>query len=134
MPMQVCNGAMLKCACAVPPGISTLVVLPQNRTMTSSQPAANIMDNKPMINILPFGMCISPTNPAFVSATAAAFGVPTPVPCTPLTPAPWITGSPTVMLGNMPALNNTSILACALGPPPGCITILMPGQFTEMIP
>ena len=133
MPMHVCNGAVLKCMFAVPPGISTLVVLPQNRTMTSSQPAANIMDNKPMINIPPFGMCTSPTNPAFVSATAAAFGVPTPVPCIPLTPAPWITGAPTVMLGNMPALNNTSVLACTLGLP-GCITILMPGQFTEMIP
>jgi len=133
MPMHVCNGATLKCMFAVPPGISTLIVLPQNRVMTSNQPAANIMDHKPMVNIPPFGMCISPTNPAFVSATAAAMGVPTPVPCTPATPAPWMPGSPTVLLGNMPALNNTSVLACALGAP-GCITILMPGQFTEQIP
>ena len=133
MSMHVCNGAVLKCMFAVPPGISTLIVLPINRVMTSNQPAANIMDNKPIVNIPTFGMCMSPTNPAFVSATAAALGVPTPVPCVPATPAPWITGAPTVMLGNMPALNNTSVLACVLGAP-GCITITMPGQFTEQIP
>jgi hypothetical protein len=38
-----------------------------------------------------------------------------------------------VMLGNMPVLNNTSVLACTLGLP-GCITIMMPGQLTEMVP
>jgi len=133
MSMHVCNGAVLKCMFAVPPGISTLIVLPINRVMTSNQPAANIMDNKPIVNIPTFGMCMSPTNPAFVSATSAAMGVPTPVPCVPATPAPWVTGAPTVLVANMPALNNTSTLACALGTP-GCITITMPGQFTEQIP
>lgn len=133
MSMHVCNGATLKCLFAVPPGITTLVVLPQNRVMTGNQPAANIMDNKPMVNIPSFGMCMSPTNPAFISATAAAMGTPTPVPCIPATPAPWVPGSPTVMMGNMPALNNTSMLACVLGTP-GCISVLVPGQFTEQIP
>ena len=88
MPFHVCNGATLKCMFAFPPGISTLVVLPQNRTLTSNQPAANIMGHIPLANIMTFGMCISPTNPAFVAATAAALGVPTPVPCIPATPAP----------------------------------------------
>ena len=133
MSMHVCNGAVLKCMFAVPPGISTLIVLPINRVMTSNQPAANIMDNKPIVNIPTFGMCMSPTNPAFVAATSAAMGVPTPVPCVPATPAPWITGAPTVLVANMPALNNTSTLACVLGTP-GCITIAMPGQLTEQIP
>lgn len=130
MGMLICTGAMLQCSFGAAP--STLMVLPANKVFTGT-PTANIMDNKPMVNIMPFGMCISPTNPAFVAATAAAFGVPTPVPCTPLTPAPWLTGAPTVMLGNLPALNNTSVLACTLGLP-GCITILAPGQFTEQIP
>ncbi|MFO1350317.1 MAG: PAAR-like protein [Gammaproteobacteria bacterium] len=76
---------------------------------------------------------MSPTNPAFVSATAAAMGVPTPVPCIPATVAPWVTGSPTVMLGNVPALNNTSMLTCALGAP-NCIFIMVPGEVTEQIP
>ena len=132
MPQHVCNGATLKCMFAVPPGVSTLIVLPQNRMLTSNQPAANIMDHVPIVNIPTFGMCISPTNPAFVSATAAAMGVPTPVPCVPATPAPWVTGAPTVLLGNFPALDNISTLACALGTP-GCIMVMVPGQLTEQI-
>jgi hypothetical protein len=128
MAIQVCMGATLQCSFGVAP--SALVVLPQNRTLTGT-PDANIMDNKPFVNILPFGMCSSPANPAIAAATAAALGVLTPMPCTPVTPAPWITGSPTVLIGSMPALNNTSKLMCAYG---GVIQILVPGQMTEMVP
>jgi Domain of unknown function (DUF4280) len=78
MALQVCNGAMLKCSMGVAP--STLVVLPIHRVMSSSQPAANIKDHIPMVNIMPFGMCTSPTNPAVVAAMGA------PVPCVPVTP------------------------------------------------
>ena len=70
MPFHVCNGATLKCAMAVPPGISTFVVLPIHRMQTSYQWAANINDHVPMVNVMPFGMCMSPGNPAFVAATA----------------------------------------------------------------
>lgn len=129
MPMHVCNGATLMCSFGVAPSVFT--VLPINRTLTSNMPAANIMDHIPMVNILPFGMCITPTNPAVAAATAAAMGVLTPMPCVPVTPAPWVPGSPTVLLGNMPALNNTSTLMCTWG---GVITVVQPGQFTEMIP
>jgi len=133
MPFHVCNGATLQCSFAVPPGTSTLVVLPIHRMLTSSQPAANIIDNVPMVNIMPFGMCMSPTNPAFIAATAAAMGTPTPVPCTPVTLAPWVTGavSPPVILDSQPALDNVSTLACMMG---GVITILNPGEMTEQIP
>jgi hypothetical protein len=89
------------------------------------------MDNKPMANILPFGMCSSPSNPTVASATAAALGVLTPMPCVPVTAAPWAPGSPTVLLANQPALNNTSKLMCNWG---GVISISMPGQTTEQIP
>lgn len=129
MPMHVCNGATLMCSFGVAP--SVLAVLPINRTLTSNMPAANIMDHVPMVNIMPFGMCITPSNPAVAAATAAAMGVLTPMPCVPVTPAPWVVGSPTVLLGNMPALNNTSTLMCTWG---GVITVTVPGQFTEMIP
>jgi hypothetical protein len=127
--MHVCNGATLMCSFGVAP--SVLAVLPINRTLTSNMPAANIMDHIPMVNIMPFGMCITPSNPTVAAATAAAMGVLTPMPCVPVTPAPWIVGSPTVLLGNMPALNNTSTLMCTWG---GVITVTVPGQFTEMIP
>lgn len=129
MAMHVCNGATLMCSFGVAP--SVLTVLPINRTLTSNMPAANIMDHIPMVNIMPFGMCITPSNPAVAAATAAAMGVLTPMPCVPVTPAPWVVGSPTVLLGNMPCLNNTSTLMCTWG---GVITVVQPGQFTEMIP
>ncbi|HNW79187.1 MAG TPA: DUF4280 domain-containing protein [Candidatus Competibacteraceae bacterium] len=129
MPMHVCNGATLMCSFGVAP--SVLTVLPLNRTLTSNMPAANIMDHIPMVNIMPFGMCITPSNPAVAAATTAAMGVLTPMPCVPVTPAPWVVGSPTVLLGNMPALNNTSTLMCTWG---GVITVVQPGQFTEQIP
>jgi len=110
---------------------STLVVLPINRVMTGNVPAANIMDHVPMVNIMPFGMCITPTNPSVAAATAAALGVLTPMPCIPVTPVPWVPGAPTVMMGNMPALDNTSTLMCTWG---GVIQVVVPGQFTEQIP
>ena len=115
------------------PGDSTFVVFLIHRMLTSSQWAANINDHVPMVNVMPFGMCMSPGNSAFVAATAGAFGTPTPVPCTPATPAPWVTGavSNPVVLDSAPALDNVSTLQCALG---GTITILYPGETTEMIP
>ena len=118
----------MQCSFGVAP--SSLVVLPANHTLTGT-PAANIMDNKPIANIPPFGMCTSMANPMVASATAAALGVLTPMPCIPVTTAPWIVGAPTVLIGNMPALNNSSKLMCNWG---GVIQISVPGQFTVMIP
>lgn len=129
MAQHVCNGAMLKCSFGLAP--STLVVLPLNRVMTSNMPAANIMDHKPMMNIMPFGMCTCPANPSVAAATAAALGTLTPMPCIPVTSAPWVPGAPTVMIANQPALNNTSKLMCNWG---GIIEVVVPGQFTHQIP
>jgi len=129
MGLHVCSGAMLKCSFGMAP--SSLVVLPVNRVFTSAMPAANIMDNKPMVNILPFGMCMSLANPTVASATAAAMGVLTPMPCVPVIPGPWVTGSPTVLLANVPALNNTSKLMCMWA---GVISVINPGQVKELIP
>lgn len=135
MPQHVCKGAQLTCSFGSKP--SELKVLPKNKMETSSQPAANIMDNIPMVNIQPFGPCKSMANPtvasATASATAAAQGVftLTPMPCVPVFPAPWVPGAPTVMLANMPVLNNTSKLMCAYA---GVVTIVAPGQVKEMVP
>ncbi|MBS3939911.1 MAG: DUF4280 domain-containing protein, partial [Actinobacteria bacterium] len=92
---------------------------------------ATIMDNVPMKNIMPFGMCMSPSNPTVASATAAALGVLTPMPCVPATASPWIPGSPTVMVANKPALNGNCKLMCSYG---GVISATVPGQFTAMVP
>lgn len=129
MGTQVCSGAMLQCSFGAAP--STLNVLPVNRVTAGGPPAANIMDFAPAVNILPFGMCTSPANPAVAAATAAAFGVLTPQPCMPVTVAPWIVGAPTVLIGNMPALNDSSKCMCAWA---GVISITMPGQFTVQVP
>lgn len=128
MSQLVCMGALLQCSFGVAP--SSLVVLPTNKVL-SSTPAATIMDNKPMANVMPFGMCNSIANPTVAAATAAALGVLTPMPCIPATAAPWVPGSPTVLIGNMPALNNTSKLMCNWG---GVIQVVSPGQFTAMVP
>jgi hypothetical protein len=45
--------------------------------------------------------------------------------------APWMPGAATVMVGGMPALNNASKLMCQWG---GVIQVLVPGQFTVMVP
>ncbi|MEO5931491.1 MAG: DUF4280 domain-containing protein [Candidatus Kapaibacterium sp.] len=129
MPMHVCNGAMIQCSFGVAP--VSLVVLPENQVITSNMPAATIMDYKPMVNILPFGMCNSPSNPTVAAATAAALGVLTPMPCVPATAAPWVPGGPTVLMGNFPVLNDASKLMCSYG---GVIQVVMAGQFTEMVP
>ncbi len=129
MGQQVCMGAMMQCSFGMAP--SSLMVLPTNRVMTNSVPDANIMDHIPMVNILPFGMCQSPSNPAVAAATAAAFGVLTPMPCIPVTASPWVPGSPTVAIGNMPALNNSCKLMCSYG---GVIQINFAGQVTVNVP
>jgi Domain of unknown function (DUF4280) len=129
MAMQVCLGAMLKGSFGIAP--SSLIVLPQNRVMAGPLPAANIIDNKPMVNILPFGMCQSLANPAVASATSAALGVLTPMPCVPVIPAPWAVGTPTVLVGGLPALDDSSKLICIWG---GVIDVTSPGQLTLQIP
>lgn len=128
MGQLVCSGAMLKCSFGLAPG--TLMVLPLSQVMTGA-PDASVMDNKPMVNVMPFGMCTSLANPAVAAATAAALGVLVPMPCIPMTAAPWLPGAPTVLLRNMPALNNASKLMCTAG---GVIEICMPGQMTVAVP
>ncbi len=129
MSQQVVMGAMLQCSFGAAP--SSLIVLPQNCVMCDNKPAANIMDNKPMVNIPTFGMCNCLGNPTVAAATATAMGVLTPMPCIPNTVAPWTPGSPTVHLGNQPALNNTSKCTCLWG---GVISITNAGQVSCNIP
>ncbi|MDE5863537.1 MAG: DUF4280 domain-containing protein [Lachnospiraceae bacterium] len=124
MANMVCGGAMCSCSFGMAP--SALMVTPENKCLTS-MPLATIMDNIPLKNILPFGMCSSMANPVVAAATAAALGVLTPMPCIPVIPAPWAPGSPKVLIANKPALTNTSKLMCAYG---GVIQISNPGALT----
>lgn len=129
MAQLVSNGATLQCSFGTGP--STMAVLPANMVNASNLPAATIMDFKPMMNIMPFMMCTTPSNPAVAAATSAAMGVLTPAPCIPLTTSPWMPGSPQVMIKNQPSLNNTSKCMCTWG---GVISVVQPGQVTVTVP
>ena len=125
MPQLVTMGAMMMCSMGAAP--STLMVTPENLTNAANKPAATIMDNIPMKNIMPFGVCRSPANPVVAAATTAALGVLTPMPCIPMTAAPWAPPAPKLMIKNKPALLNNAKLLCNWG---GSISITMAGQFT----
>lgn len=122
MALLVGSGASLQCSFGTAP--SSLMVLPTNKVVTT-MPVANIMDTIPFTNVMPFGMCISMANPAVASATAAAMGVLTPMPCTPTPAGPWAPGVPKVLIGNMPAVDMNCKLMCAFG---GVIQVVNPGQ------
>ncbi|MEO8735818.1 MAG: DUF4280 domain-containing protein [Edaphobacter sp.] len=124
----VCMGALLQCSFGAAP--SSLIVLPANGVLTGT-PAATIMDHAPIVNVPPFGVCSSLANPTVAAATTAALGVLTPMPCVPVTPAPWAPGAPTVLIGNMPALDDQSKLMCTWG---GVIQINFAGQATTNVP
>ena len=89
--------AMLQCSFGMAP--STLTVLPIRRVMVEGRPVAAIADIAPMVNVAPFGMCTSLANPSVASATAAALGVLTPMPCVPALAGPWKPGAATTQVG-----------------------------------
>lgn len=128
MALLVTGGATTLCSFGAAPG--TLNVVPAGMT-AGLAPIATVTDIVPFANVTPFAMCTSLANPAVASATAAALGVLTPMPCTPVIPAPWQPGSPTVQVLGRPALTNLSTCMCAYG---GVITISVPGQATVVAP
>ncbi len=128
MPQQVCTSALLMCTFGVAPSVFSAT---PHMVKTSNLDAGVITDNVPMLNIKPFGMCNSLANPTVAAATTAALGVLTPMPCLPVFPAPWVPGVPTVLIQNIPALDNTCKLMCAYA---GVVSISFPGQVTHQIP
>jgi hypothetical protein len=104
---------------------STLTVIHSGQPQVSNQLMANIMDHKPLINIMPFGLCKSLTNPVVAAATASNFGVLRPMPCIPNTTTPWIPGEPKALIKREPALlDNCKLLCTWLGE----IQVINPGQ------
>ena len=115
------------CMCSFGAAPATLSVTSQQTVMIGGQLAATFMDNK----FPTFGMCSNPANPQVASATAAAAGVLTPMPCVPNILAPWTPGCPTVMVCNKLLLNNSSKLMCSYG---GLIQINMTPALTVQCP
>ena len=115
------------CTCSFGTIPCILPVTSQQTVQTVNLLQATIMDNK-----LPtFGMCSNPANPAVAAATAAAMGVLTPMPCVPLTVAPWVPGVPTILVCGKPLLNNTSKLMCSYG---GVIQVTFTPALTVQTP
>lgn len=129
MATLVTNSATIQCSFGTTPG--QLLITPENQTNGSTLPAATIMDNVPMKNIMPFGMCTTLSNPQVAAATSAAQGVLTPQPCIPVTSAPWTPGSPTILIGHKPAVSSACTLMCTWG---GMISVQNPGQQTVNVP
>ena len=125
MANPVVSTALCTCSFGVAP--MPLTVSSQQTVMMGSLPAATIMDNV----CTTFGMCSSLANPTVASATAAALGALTPMPCVPVVPAPWAPGCTTVMVCGKPLLNNTSKLMCAYG---GVIQVTTTPAMTIQVP
>ena len=124
MGVVVVSGANLTCSCGTTPAV--LKVTGQRTILGLSKPVATIMDVTPGTNIPSFGMCSSMANPQVAAATAAAFGVLTPMPCTMMPSGTWQAANPAIMVGRKPILTQEATLLCGVGM--GQISIVSPGQ------
>jgi uncharacterized Zn-binding protein involved in type VI secretion len=124
MAIPVVAGAQTACSFGLAPGVLNVLPVP---VMVESRPQATVMDIATGVNIVPFALCTSLTNPITAGQTAAAAGVLTPGTCTPVVPAPWAPGAPTTLINGKPALTMGSMCTCVYG---GVITITSPGAAT----
>lgn len=129
MGMMVVTGAVCQCGFGSVP--CTLQVTSQMACMADGKPIATIQDGQPGINLSGFGMCTSLANPAVAAATAAALGVLTPQPCSPVPAGPWIAANSKVLVGGIPCLPSDATLMCGLGA--GSIRVVMPGQSKAVV-
>lgn len=106
--------SVIKCDKALPPGISSLLA-PPSPASAGMMSVVTVMMNKPLVNILTFGMCNSKTNPMVIAATVAAYGVHTPMPCLPVIVAPWEKGASHITLGGVQAATKESTCKCTWG-------------------
>lgn len=121
MSKLVASGATLRCSMGMAP--SSLLVV---RAFTVDDKAlANVDDHVPMTHVMPFGQCRSTANPAVASATAAAMGVLTPMPCVPVLPSPWSAPSDHVTVDGAAALTTSSACDCQWA---GKITVADPSN------
>ena len=109
------------CTFGTAPG--TLTSTNNATVLVEGKPALVMADAAPMVNVTPFGMCMTLSNPQVAAATAAALGVLTPQPCIPAIAGAWIGGK--TLIGGKPCLNMESKCMCTYG---GSISIVNPGQ------
>ncbi len=112
MSKAICTTSLLGCSSGLSP--SPLMVLPVNGVSTCYMPAANALDHIPFLNILPFGLCTTTSNPMVAAAGGA------PVPCIPMTFQPWSNTATKVTIKGQPSLIDSSQVKCLWG---GNITV-----------
>ncbi len=122
MSFPVVSGASVMCTMGMSPG--QLIATSQTSILMGGKPVATIQDVAPNTNVTPCGMCTSMANPAVAAATAAALGVLTPAPCTPVPMGTWICQKG-ILAGGVPVLYQDGRLTCSYG---GSISIVMSGQ------
>jgi hypothetical protein len=98
MPFPVCHGASLRCTRGRSPG--RLLVPPDRAVHAGALPVAQVLDHRPFVNIVPFGVCVA--------------GL-TPRQCRPDTPAPWMPGVAGVRVASTTVLDTSSSLDCQAG-------------------
>ncbi len=123
MPLIVTHNSVCRCSFGTAP--CNLIVLPTKQISIDNLPVATIMDHKAGLNLPTFAMCTTSANPA----VAAAYGAP--MPCLPVLPAPWSSGSVEVKVKDEVVLHDISTLSCVYG---GVITVEKPSQNTCEVP
>lgn len=123
MSFCLCTGALLQCSFGASP--APFSALPAPCVLAAGRPAGVTADLAPLVNIPSFGMCSSLSNPTVASATSAAMGVLTPMPCVPVPTGSWLVPSHKVLIGGQPAITDGSKLMCAWG---GQISVSFAGQ------
>ena len=128
MSFFLCTGATLQCSFGAAP--VPFSPLPTPCVFTGGRPTGVMTDATPMINIPTFGMCSSLSNPTVASATTAALGVLTPMPCIPAPSGSWLMSSQKVLIGGQPAITDDSQLMCVWG---GQISVQFAGQTSVLL-
>lgn len=116
----VLHGAMLGCSHG-----SATAPLSVASGRRGGAAVATVRDHASLMNIAPFGMCSSLSNPRVAAATAAAKGVLTPQFCVPHTPTPWTQPDPAIDVNGVDALHEAATCRCAWG---GRINVAQPGE------
>jgi hypothetical protein len=114
MPEFLTTATLLECSMGAAPTPFIADELPA-AVKEAGLTTGTIIQIVPGKNITPFGTCKSLANPTVASATAAAQGVLTPMPCTPTIPAPWAPPSACVKHLGIPLATAASLCVCAFG-------------------
>jgi hypothetical protein len=113
MAKYVCNGGKLKCSMGSRKSDFGVIPVRLAQVRIKGNLMGTIMDNKPFVNIRPFGQCQSLANPLVAAATAACNGKLQKMPCIPNTTTPWIGGKTRVCICGEPTVLDNSKLTCA---------------------